>query len=144
MLYTEFTKKAMKIAFQVHKEQTDKTGIPYIYHPIHLAEQMEEETTICVALLHDVIEDGEITFADLEKEGFHKEVIDALKLLTHEEAVPYMEYIEEIKKNPIAKAVKYADLMHNSDLSRLDVVDEKAEKRAEKYKKAMELLLREN
>lgn len=143
MLYTELTKKAMKIAFQVHKEQTDKTGIPYIYHPIHLAEQMEDETTICVALLHDVIEDGEITFADLEKEGFHQDMIDALKLLTHEEAVPYMEYIKEVKKNPIAKAVKYADLMHNSDLSRLDVVDEKAEKRAEKYKKALELLLQE-
>lgn len=143
MIYTELTKKAMKIAFQVHKEQTDKTGVPYIYHPIHLAEQMEDETTICVALLHDVIEDGDITAADLEKEGFREEMIEALKLLTHDEAVPYMEYIKEIRKNPIAKAVKYADLKHNSDLSRLNIIDERAKKRAEKYKKAIELLLGE-
>ena len=98
MIYTELTKKAMKIAFQAHKEQVDKAGVPYIYHPIHLAEQMEDETTICVALLHDVIEDGDITAADLEKEGFREEMIEALKLLTHDEAVPYMEYIKEIRK----------------------------------------------
>lgn len=140
MIYTKLTKKAMKIAFNAHKEQVDKTGLPYIYHPIHLAEQMDDENTTCVALLHDVVEDTEITFEDLEKEGFTKEIIEALKLMTHDDAIPYLEYVKEIKKNPIATAVKLADLNHNSDLTRLDVVDEKAKERVEKYKKAIEIL----
>ena len=140
MIYTPLTKKAMKIAFEAHKEQIDKSGMPYIYHPIHLAEQMVDEATTCVALLHDVVEDTETTFEALEREGFTAEIIEALKLLTHNDAVPYMEYVVAIKNNPIAKTVKLADLAHNSDLTRLDVVDEKAEKRVEKYKQAMELL----
>lgn len=140
MIYTPLTKKAMKIAFEAHKEQIDKSGMPYIYHPIHLAEQMVDEATTCVALLHDVVEDTETTFEALEREGFTAEIIEALKLLTHNDAVPYMEYVVAIKNNPIAKTVKLADLAHNSDLTRLDVVDEKAVKRVEKYKQAMELL----
>ena len=131
----------MRISFEAHKNQTDKNGMPYIFHPIHLAEQMIDEKTICVALLHDVVEDTDITFEQLEKEGFSKEVIDALKLMTHDDSVPYMEYIKSIKTNKIASAVKLADLKHNSDLTRLDKVDEKAIKRAEKYQKAIELLL---
>lgn len=141
MIYNELTKKAMRISFEAHKNQTDKNGMPYIFHPIHLAEQMIDEKTICVALLHDVVEDTDITFDQLEKEGFSKEVIDALKLMTHDDSVPYMEYIKSIKTNKIASAVKLADLKHNSDLTRLDKVDEKAIKRAEKYQKAIELLL---
>lgn len=99
----------MKIAYDAHKEQIDKNGITYIYHPIHLAEQMDDENSICVALLHD-------------------------------DAVLYMDYVRVIKKNPIATKVKLADLRHNSDLTRLDVVDEKAMKRAEKYKEAIKIL----
>ena len=140
MLYTKLTKTAMKIAFEAHKDQTDKNGIPYIYHPIHLAEQMTDEKTICVALLHDVVEDTEITFEQLKKEGFSSEILEALMLLTHDDELPYMDYVQNIKKNPIATAVKLADLRHNSDLSRLDIVDEKAIARAEKYKKAIALL----
>ena len=83
MIYTKLTKKAMKIAFEAHKNQTDKNGMPYIYHPIHLAEQMSDEATVCVALLHDVVEDTDTTFEDLEKEGFTPEIISALKLMTH-------------------------------------------------------------
>ena len=70
MIYTALTKKAMRIAFEAHKEQTDKAGLPYIYHPIHLAEQMTNETTTCIALLHDVIEDPDMTFEQLQAEGF--------------------------------------------------------------------------
>ena len=140
MIYTKLTKLAMQISFDAHKEQKDKSGLPYIFHPFHLAEQMEDEMTACVALLHDVVEDTDMTFARLYELGFTTEIIEALKLLTHDDSVPYMDYVKEIAKNPIAKAVKLADLAHNSDLTRLDVVDEKALKRAEKYKQAMELL----
>lgn len=140
ILYTYLTKKAMKISFDAHKEQTDKNGIPYIYHPIHLAEQMDDENSICVALLHDVVEDTDITLEELKREGFPDEVVTALKLLTHDDKVPYMEYVRAVKGNPIATKVKLADLRHNSDLSRMDVVDEKALKRVEKYKEAIKIL----
>ncbi len=140
MIYTELTKKALKLCFEAHKEQVDKSGMPYVFHPFHLAEQMTNEATTVVALLHDVVEDTPLTFNDLEKQGFSDEIISALRLLTHYKNTPYMEYVGEIKKNKIATAVKLADLRHNSDLTRLSVVDEKALKRKEKYEKAIKLL----
>lgn len=140
MIYTENTKRAMKLCFEAHKEQVDKSGMPYVFHPFHLAEQMHDEKTTIVALLHDVIEDTDYTFEDLRVAGFDNEIIEALKLMTHDDSVPYMEYVTAIKSNPIASAVKLADLEHNSDLSRLDVIDEKALKRKEKYATAIALL----
>lgn len=143
MIYTLLTKKAMIIAFNAHKEQLDKSGIPYIFHPFHLAEQMDDEESVCVALLHDVVEDTDITFEDLKKEGFTDNILNALKLLTHDDNVEYMDYVKEIKKNDIAKKVKLADLKHNSDLSRLDVIDDYVLERVNKYKKAIAYLLQE-
>lgn len=140
MIYSEMTKKALKLCFEAHKNQTDKSGMPYVFHPFHLAESMTDEYTTTVALLHDVVEDTDYTLRDLKEMGFPERVTDALVLLTHDKSVPYMEYVEKIKHNPIARAVKLADLAHNSDLSRLDTVDEKALRRVEKYKKAMEIL----
>lgn len=105
MIYTKLTKEAMKIAYNAHHGQTDKNGMPYIFHPIHLAEQMNNEETICTALLHDVIEDTDVTLEKLELRGFSKSILDALKLLAHDEAEPYMDYIEKIKGNQIAKCV---------------------------------------
>lgn len=141
MVYTALTKKAMRIAFEAHKEQTDKNGIPYIYHPIHLAEQMSDEVSTCVALLHDVVEDTDLTWEQLEAEGFTPEILAALRLLTHEAQVPYMDYIAAMKQNDIAVTVKLADLRHNSDLTRLDEVDEKALTRVQKYRQAITTLM---
>ena len=140
MLYTDMTKKALKLCFDAHKEHLDKSGMPYVFHPFHLAEQMPDEATTCVALLHDVVEDTDMTFEQLEAEGFPPEVITALRLMTHDERTPYLDYVAELKKNPLAAAVKLADLQHNSDLTRLDHADENAMRRVEKYKKAIALL----
>lgn len=140
MIYTELTKKAMKLCFEAHKEQVDKSGLPYVFHPIHVAEQMTDEITTAIALLHDVVEDTDYTLQDLIDMGFPREVTDALALLTHEDGVPYLEYVAGIKADPAARAVKLADLAHNSDSTRLDSVDEKALERIEKYRKAMEIL----
>ena len=101
---------------------------------------MTDETTTIVALLHDVAEDSDYSLQDIEAMGFSQEVITALSLLTHDKSVPYMDYVALIKLNPVAKAVKLADLKHNSDLSRLDVVDEKALVRREKYLTAIAFL----
>ena len=142
MIYTDMTKKALKLSFEAHKDQIDKSGIPYVYPPYHLAEQMTDENTTIVALLHDVAEDTDITVEDIRKMGFSEKICEALSLMTHDKNVSYMEYVKKLKSNPIAKVVKLADLKHNSDLTRLDAADEKALKRVEKYKRAMEELLK--
>ena len=144
MIYTPMTKIALKLCFEAHKDQIDKSGMPYVFHPFHLAEQMADENTTIVALLHDVIEDTEYTLDDLRNFGFAEDVLSAISLMTHADDVPYMEYVEKIKTNPIAKAVKLADLKHNSDMSRLDRITQIDEERAKKYKHAIELLENSN
>ena len=117
MIYTEMTIKAMKIAYEAHLGQLDYNDVPYIFHPYHLAEQMDDEISCTVALLHDVVEDTDLTFTDLEQ-IFPAQVVEIVRLLTHDEGVDYFDYIREIKKNPIATKVKLEDLKHNSDESR--------------------------
>ncbi len=140
MVYTPQTKKALRLCFEAHKNQTDKSGMPYVFHPFHLAEQMTDEQTTVLALLHDVVEDTEYTFDDLLSMGFDTAIVDALRLLTHDPAVPYMDYVAALSGNPLARAVKLADLRHNSDLTRLEVVDEKARARCDKYLEAIRFL----
>lgn len=140
MIYTHLTNEAMKIAYRAHHGQVDKGGIPYVFHPFHLAEQMTDEYSTCVALLHDVVEDTDVTLDELA-EIFPKEVINAIALLTHKEDEPYLQYVERVKANPLAKAVKLADLQHNSDQSRMPDADEiKLASFREKYRKALEIL----
>ena len=142
MIYTPLTKKAMCLCFDAHKEQRDKSGLPYVFHPFHLADQMEDENTTIVALLHDLVEDTPYTLTDLEAMGFPQAAVDAIALMTHADGVDYMDYIAKIKGNPIARAVKLADLRHNSDTSRLDTVTQKDMDRVEKYHAAIKLLLK--
>ena len=143
MIYTEATKKAMRVCFAAHKDQLDKSGLPYVFHPFHLAEQMPDEDTAVTALLHDVAEDSGITLDDLRDMGFSERVLHALSLLTHDPAVPYQEYVRRIGSDPVARAVKIADLTHNSDLSRLDEPTEDDLKRAGKYAAALAVLTSE-
>ena len=140
MIYTDKTKKAMKFCFKAHKDQVDKSGMPYVFHPFHVAEQMTDEATTIVALLHDVVGDTDYTLEDIAAEGFGKEILEAVALMTHEDGVPYLDYVAKLKENPIARAVKLADLAHNSDLSRIGEIDEETKQRLEKYKKARAIL----
>lgn len=132
--------KAIQIATTAHAGQTDKGGNPYISHPMRLMENVESVEEKIVAVLHDVVEDTEVTFADLEKEGLPQICIDALKLLTHDKDVPYMDYVKSISSNEIASSVKIADLKDNSDLSRLESITDKDIARVEKYTKALSIL----
>ena len=142
MIYTPLTKKALRLCFDAHRDQVDKTGLPYVFHPFHLAEQMTDEISTVCALLHDVIEDTDYTLEALTEMGYPKEVTEVLALLTHDPDTPYFDYVRAISKNPIAKRVKLADLAHNSDLTRMDKdkIDEWAIARTEKYKKAIAIL----
>ena len=144
MIYTDKTKRAIKLCFKAHEGQVDKSGLPYAHHPLHLAEQMDDEESTIVALLHDVVEDTDYTLKDLKEMGFGDAVIETIDFMTHRPEVPYMDYVKEIAKNPIARKVKLADLNHNSDLTRLNhEPTSKDLERVEKYKKAKELLEKE-
>ena len=140
MLYTEKVKKALEIAFDAHKDQVDKAGLPYIYHPFYLATQMETEDSIIVALLHDVVEDSPYTFEDLENHGFSTTIIATLRLLTHEDSEDYITYIHRVKENELARIVKLADLKHNSDESRLSHIDDKVRERLNRYAESIKIL----
>ncbi len=146
MIYTPLTDKAMKLAYKAHDGQLDRNDAPYVFHPFHLAEQMDDETTTCAALLHDVVEDTDITLDDLAKE-FPPDVVEIVRLLTHEEGTDYFDYVRAIKCNPDAVKVKLADLAHNADETRLTIPElTTAKKRAKwqkKYAKARAILLDE-
>ena len=139
MIYTPLTKKAMCLAYRAHHGQLDYNGVPYIFHPIHLAESMDDEFSCCVALLHDVVEDTDVTLDEL-KAIFPPEVTDAVAL--HED-VDYFDYVRTIKNNPIARKVKLADLAHNRDQSRCVGSGLSEERKAAwrlKYEKATKIL----
>lgn len=143
MVYTPLTAKAMHIAYHAHHGQVDKSGVPYIFHPLHLAEQMDDEISCCVALLHDTVEDTDVTFEDLEKD-FPRDVMEAMKLLTQPKEVPYFDYVRAIQANPVAVKVKLADIAHNSDQTRLADSGMPEEIKAyfrDKYAKAKAILL---
>ena len=143
MIYTPMTVKAMKLAYDAHEGQLDYNGVPYIFHPIHLAEQMDDEISCTVALLHDVVEDTEVTLEDLKRE-FPKDVTDAVALLTHDISMDYFDYVRAIRTNPIARTVKLADIAHNSDETRANGSDLTEKQRIwwkEKYGKAKALLM---
>ena len=131
---------ALRIAAKAHAGQVDRAGKPYIFHPLHVAMNTGSFDEVVVALLHDVMEDYTYTAEDLRAEGIPEHILEALALLTHSKEEPYMDYVMKIKGNELARAVKLADLAHNSDLSRLPSVTEKDLQRVEKYKQAMAAL----
>lgn len=134
-------KKAFQIAKAAHRGQRDKGGVEYIDHPIHVASQVyPDESAMIVAFLHDTIEDTDFTFDSLTDLLTATE-LEALKLLTHDKNVQYMDYVHEISKNPLATKVKIADLRHNMDLARIPKPTGRDLKRLDKYKKAYEILV---
>ena len=140
LMYTPLTKQAMAICFNAHKNQLDKSGMPYVFHPFHLAEQMETEHEVCVALLHDVIEDSDHTPGELSQAGFPDEVVRAVRALTRDPHMHYLDYVARLRQNPIARRVKLADLVHNSDLNRLGYVSHQDRRRVLKYRMAQAIL----
>ena len=141
MIYTELTKKAMRIAYEAHAGQFDKCGVPYVFHPLHVAEGMTNEKSCCAALLHDVMEDTDITAEQLREMGIPIDVMFALQLLTHAPDVDYFDYVRNMKHNAIAREVKLGDLAHNSDLSRLERVTGEDMERNRKYAEAKRILM---
>ena len=133
---------ALSIARKAHEGQLDKAGVDYIEHPIYVASQVDTEEEKAVALLHDVIEDSPVSAKGLLQAGLPETVVTAVQVLTKKKEQDYQTYLETVKKNPLARVVKLADLKHNSDLSRLSSITEKDRERLKKYKKAIDFLSR--
>ena len=133
MSYNEQFQIALELAVEKHKNQTDKAGNPYILHPLHVMENVNSKEGKIVAILHDIIEDTDITEDYLLKIGLSKRIVDAVVALTRSEDMDYQEYIKNLSSNPLAKEVKLADLEHNMDLKRLPTLEEKDLERNRKY-----------
>ena len=141
MYKDDMIRKTVCFIFEAHEGQRDKAGVPYIFHPLHVASQVgNDKDCILTALLRDVLEDTDRTPEAIAQLGVSKQVLDALALLTKDPQTPYLEYIQRLKDNPICAAVKKADLEHNMDLGRLKEVGEADQKRAAKYRRAYQIL----
>ena len=131
----EMLSNAIKLATNAHAGQFDKGGVPYILHPLKVMHYLksDDEELQCIAVLHDVVEDCNVTWEDLEKEGMSVRVIHAVSLLTKIPGQSYIEYKNGVKSNNDAIRVKLADLRHNSDIRRLKGVTEKDLARIARY-----------
>ncbi|MCH1940021.1 HD domain-containing protein [Holdemania massiliensis] len=132
---------ALKVATEAHKGQKDKGGRDYINHPLTVASMCESDEEKIVALLHDVIEDTDVTLEDLKKYGFSSKILEAIDCITKQPGVSYDEYLRKIKNNELARKVKIADMTHNSDISRILDPTSKDYARVEKYKEKIQYLM---
>jgi len=130
----------LEIAKTDHTGQVDKAGVDYIQHPLSVASQVDSEEEKAVALLHDVMEDSDMTAEDLLAAGLPAEVVEAVEILTKKKGQDYQKYLAAVKTNELARVVKIADLKHNSDLSRLSNITNLDNERVQKYAKAIQYL----
>lgn len=135
--------KAIALAADMFVDVYDKSGQPYILHCLYVMNNMpkDDPELLMIAVLHDVVEDTNITFADLVDIGMTPRVITALQLLTHDRSQSYDDYIKAIATNRDATLVKIEDLRHNSDITRLKGLREKDFARMEKYHRSYAFLM---
>ena len=132
--------KAIELAFKVHKNQKDRYGKPYIFHPLRVMNKMDDDKEKIVAVLHDVIEDTELTYKDLCDAGFSEEIIDAIASISKQDGEEYFDYINRVMQNRLAVKVKLADLEDNMDVRRIEIITEKDRGRLNKYMKAYRMI----
>ena len=133
--------KAVKIACKAHAGQVDKAGQPYILHPLRLMLKFQNEQERIVAVLHDVIEDSDLTRDDLITCGFSKTIVNALDCLSKKENERYENFINRILSNELARKIKIEDIKDNLDLTRIESINNEDLKRVLKYHNALRVLL---
>lgn len=138
--FAELREKAMQIAIKVHSSQVDKGGNPYIGHPLRVEKLCNDYDSKIVALLHDTIEDGDITTEYLHMQGFPTYLVDAVLSVSRNKGEDYFDFIQRCKSNPIGRRVKLADLKDNMDVTRLNELTNKDVERLRKYHKAYKIL----
>jgi (p)ppGpp synthase/HD superfamily hydrolase len=132
--------KAIVIAAEAHRGQTDKAREPYILHPLRVMLRVSSPVERMAAVLHDVLEDSDWTLADLEREGFCREVLEAVDALTRCAGESYEDFLHRAAGHPVALRVKLADLEDNLDLSRIGAPTEADWRRMVRYRWARSLL----
>ena len=132
---------ALKVAVEAHFGQRDKGGRPYIFHPLRVAAGCSGKAKVA-ALLHDTVEDTSVTFEQLAELGIDGEILAAVKLLTHDKSVPYLDYVRNVRENSIAREVKLSDLRDNMDITRLGSLTDEDLERLRKYREAYMILNR--
>jgi len=132
--------KAISIAIEAHEGDVDKAGSPYILHPLRVMLQMETEEEMIVAVMHDVVEDSDYSFAKLKEIGFSERVLEALDSVTKRAGEAYEDFVKRAASHPIGKKIKLADLRDNMDLSRLAKITDVDLKRVQKYHDALKIL----
>jgi len=137
--------KAIALAANAHAGQKDKAGYPYILHPLRVMLNMTTESEMIAAVLHDIVEDTQITSEELRRQGFSEDILDAVRLLTKQDKdkQDYLSYIGQIRQNPIARKVKLADLEDNMNIRRLkdqDYLNESDVARLKKYYQAWKIM----
>ncbi len=132
--------KALQIAVRAHENQKDRYGQPYILHPIRVMMNVDSPKEKMVAILHDVIEDSDLTLTDLSEAGFSPEIIAAVDVISKRDGEDYFRYIRRVGANQLARSVKLADLTDNMDMKRIDRLTEIDQKRLAQYHKAWNML----
>lgn len=128
---------ALRIAVEAHMGQRDKNGMPYILHPLAVASKVDGLELKTIAILHDTIEDTDVTADFLLERGIPKDIVEVVELLTKPKDEDYKSYLRRVKENPKAKAVKLADLAHNTDPSRASGLNELRRAKYELAKKVL-------
>ena len=131
---------ALLIAAQAHNGQTRRNNLPYLLHPFRVMLRMGSEEEMIIAILHDVIEDTDVTIDDLRAQGFNEDILEAIDLLTKKDGVDYAAYLETVAANPLARRVKIADLCDNMNVREIPDLQESDLKRLDKHHKALRKL----
>ncbi|MCS4181634.1 (p)ppGpp synthase/HD superfamily hydrolase [Salinibacter ruber] len=127
---------AIALAAEAHAGQTDKAGAPYILHLLRVMQAQQSTEARMAGVLHDLVEDTEHTFGDLEEMGYPDEVIEALRHVTKRDGESYADFAKRAGRHPVARQVKTADLEDNMDVTRLDSVGAEDAERLDKYLRA--------
>ena len=141
MDYNELYDKALQIAVRAHKGQKDKAGHDYILHPIRVSERCDDPRAKIVALLHDTIEDTNVTADYLREEGFTEEIVEAVLAVTRREGEEYNDYVRRAAQNELGRMVKRADLEDNMDIRRLPELTDRDVERLRKYLRAWQYIV---
>jgi (p)ppGpp synthase/HD superfamily hydrolase len=133
---------AIILAASAHRGQRDKAGRPYILHPLRMMLRLQTDEERLVAVLHDVVEDSDVTLDDLRRQGYGERIVAAVDRLTRREGESYDDFVARAAADPLARAVKVADLEDNLDTTRLAEITERDQERLARYQRALDSIRR--
>jgi len=132
---------AIQLARRAHEGHLDKSGRPYIAHPLRVMGQLKGEHERMAAVLHDVIEDTDVTLEDLSAVGCPRDVLDAVAALSKQPGEAQEDYLARVMANPLALLVKRADIADNMSADRISRLDRPTQERLmAKYHAALRVL----